>query len=66
LVLASNSSAVDALVSRQSQVISRLNGELAEFIRKHDHRFRHEQMRSEKDSWKRAIDMAVGQPHDDA
>jgi Family of unknown function (DUF6062) len=65
LVLASNSSVVDALVSRQSQVISRLNSELAEFIRKHDHRFRHEQMCGEKDSWKRAIDMAVGQPHDD-
>ena len=61
LAQAGEAAAIKTLVDRQSEVISRLNAELAEFIRKHDHRFRHEQMGGERDSWKRAIDMAVGQ-----
>jgi hypothetical protein len=66
LAVAGDPAVVAALVNRQSQVIERLNAELAEFIRKHDYRFRHEAMAGERDSWKRAIDMAAGQPHDDA
>lgn len=58
--LAPDQAALDALVARQSEVIDGLVAELAEFIRKHDHRFRHEQMAGEIDSWRRAMEMVVG------
>ncbi len=62
LAEATSSAAVAALIDRQTQVIKRLDGQLAEFIRKHDYRFRQEPMGGERDSWQRAIDMATGQP----
>jgi hypothetical protein len=65
LAQASDGMVVAALVNRQIAAITSLDRELAEFIRKHDHRFRREQMGDEKDSWQRAIDMAVGQPADE-
>ena len=34
--------------------------ELGEFVRKHDHRFRHEDIGSERDAWIRAIDAITG------
>lgn len=37
-----------------------LIGELGEFIRKHDHRFRHETMGAEGTAWIRTIDAIVG------
>lgn len=38
-----------------------LQGELSEFIRKHDHRFRDEPFGSEADSWKRAMAGLAGE-----
>ena len=37
-----------------------LHGQLAEFIRKHDHRFRQEPFGDEKDSWTRAVASLAG------
>ncbi len=37
-----------------------LIGELGEFVRKHDHRFRHEPIGKEGDAWIRAIDAITG------
>ncbi len=39
-----------------------LYGELAEFIRKHDHRFSQEPFGAEKDSWTRAVAALAGEP----
>jgi hypothetical protein len=44
----------------QASIYRRLHAELGEFIRKHDHRFRHEPLGSEADSWRRAIAAIVG------
>ena len=62
LAQVTNAAALDTLVERQQEVMAQLDAELAEFIRKHDYRFRHEPMGDERDCWKRAIDMAVGLP----
>lgn len=48
------------LIAVQREAWSGLMAELDEFIRKHDHRFRHEKMGSEYDSWLRALDVIVG------
>lgn len=61
LAQAADAPAIEALVKRQVQAMAALDAELAEFIRKHDYRFRQEAMGAERDSWKRAIDMVVGQ-----
>ena len=47
---------------RQVQVAhwERLVAELGEFIRKHDHRYRHEAVGEEGTAWIRAIDAIVG------
>ena len=39
---------------------NQLIAELGEFVRKHDHRFRHEAVGQEGDAWIRAIDAIVG------
>ena len=39
-----------------------LHGQLAEFIRKHDHRFSQEPFGAEKDSWTRAVAALAGEP----
>lgn len=39
-----------------------LQAELAEFIRKHDHRFRDEPFDAERDSWRRAVAALTGEP----
>jgi len=39
-----------------------LIAELDEFVRKHDHRFRHEKFDTEGDSWRRAVSQIVGTP----
>lgn len=39
-----------------------LYGELAEFIRKHDHRFNQEPFGAEKDAWTRAVAALAGEP----
>jgi hypothetical protein len=51
-----------ALVEAQKAVWQRLQGELAEFIRKNDHRFQHEPFGPERDSWLRAIEAVSGAP----
>lgn len=52
--------AFKTLIAVQREAWSGLMAELDEFIRKHDHRFRHEKMGSEYDSWLRALDVIVG------
>jgi hypothetical protein len=49
-----------ALVDAQRQVWQRLHGELAEFIRKNDYRFRSEGFGGEADSWERALEAVSG------
>ena len=46
----------------QLTVYRGLQGHLAEFIRKHDHRFSQEPFGVEKDSWTRAVAVLAGEP----
>lgn len=48
------------LVSAQRDIWAQLEAELEEFLRKSDHRFRHERMGAERDSWRRAIAAVSG------
>jgi hypothetical protein len=48
------------LIQRQMSKWESLQGELAEFIRKHDYKYIHELRGAESDSWKRALEMLVG------
>jgi len=50
----------DALVGVQRAVWEGLVGDLSEFIRKSDHRFRHEAWGEERDAWIRAIGALAG------
>jgi hypothetical protein len=61
LALTNDRSVIEVLAARQSQVMNDLVAELAEFIRKHDYRFRHEEMAGESDSWQRAIELVAGE-----
>jgi hypothetical protein len=45
----------------QLAIYRALHGELAEFIRKHDHRFRDEPFGAEKDAWLRAVAALAGE-----
>jgi hypothetical protein len=47
--------------SWQSAIYRQLHGELAEFIRKHDHRFSQEPFGDEKESWTRAVAALAGE-----
>lgn len=58
--LVPSQAALAALVERQDKVMDALVNELAEFIRKHDYRFTKEQMATEIDSWRRAMELVVG------
>jgi hypothetical protein len=49
------------LLEITKEKLVRLQGELDEFIRKHDHRFQHEKFETEGDSWRRAIAQIVGE-----
>jgi hypothetical protein len=51
-----------ALVRTQSDIWKRLVGELTEFIRKNDYRFRDEPWGDERDAWRRAIAALAGAP----
>ncbi len=62
LTLAEDGAAVETLVRVQRAALARLEGELAEFIRKHDYRFAAEEWGPERDSWRRAIAMMSGEP----
>jgi hypothetical protein len=48
------------LLAIQRKKLSSLSAELAEIIRKSDHRFREEGFGKEKDAWQRAIGMIAG------
>jgi len=60
LRLARSEEALATLVEGQAQVLERLDGELAEFIRKHDYRFQDEGFGEERDSWIRVVEKMVG------
>jgi hypothetical protein len=45
---------------RQMKKYESLQGEVSEFIRKHDYQYAHEPRGAESDSWKRALEMVVG------
>lgn len=49
------------LLSWQTAIYRRLLAQLDEFIRKHDHRFRHEPFAAEKDAWTRAVAALTGE-----
>lgn len=49
-----------ALLAAQREAWTALMAELDEFIRKNDHRFQHEPMGDERDSWLRALDALTG------
>jgi hypothetical protein len=60
LMLVRDSEVFDALVEAQRAIWEGLIGELSEFIRKSDHRFRHEEWGEERDAWIRAIGAIAG------
>jgi hypothetical protein len=49
-----------ALLSVQQEKMEKLRAELGEFIRKNDYRFIHEGFGSERDAWRRAVVLVVG------
>ena len=51
-----------AIMDAQTAVWSALDAELAEFIRKNDHRFQREGFGDERDSWERAMSLTSGPP----
>ena len=53
--------ALATIVAAQRAIWERLNGELEEFLRKSDYRFRGEKFGAERDSWQRAISAVSGQ-----
>lgn len=54
--------AAETLIAIQQAIWKRLLGELDEFIRKQDYRFREEPIGSERDSWIRALALVSGRP----
>jgi hypothetical protein len=48
------------LAARQAAIWRRLEAELDEFIRKHDHRFQGEIFEGERDVWRRALRASSG------
>ena len=57
---ASSRAKLKALITSQRFIWDRLHGELAEFIRKNDHRFKHEPFGDERDAWLRSLETMVG------
>lgn len=57
-----DTAALGRLLDLQHACIEALYGELSEFIRKHDYRFRGEGMGAEGNSWIRATEMVAGKP----
>lgn len=65
LELSRNKGVRDILIGIMNGKIEHIRASLKEFIRKHDHRFQHEQISSERDSWKWAIQFLVGEESPD-
>ena len=57
---ASSRAKLKALIEGQRAIWERLHGELAEFIRKNDHRFKHEPFGQERDAWLRSLETMAG------
>ena len=60
LKIATPGEPLQALLDAQQSIWGRLQGELAEFIRKYDHRFAHEPIGAEGDAWQRALSTISG------
>jgi hypothetical protein len=60
LALARNDTAFTFLQTTARERLAALGGEMDEFIRKYDHRFRREEWGAEADSWQRAIRWIAG------
>jgi hypothetical protein len=52
----------EILINAQREIWQHLVHDLSEFIRKCDHRFRHEEWGEERDSWERAVSSLAGIP----
>jgi hypothetical protein len=61
LQIAPDADSFAAIVRLSRQNLERLTGELAEFIRKNDHRFANERVGKEGDAWRRALRLASGE-----
>jgi hypothetical protein len=57
---AADAAAARDLAARQAAIWRRLEAELDEFIRKHDHRFQGEVFEAERDVWRRALRASSG------
>jgi hypothetical protein len=55
-----NQKVLEALLAHQRTRLESLKGELSEFIRKNDYRFKGEGMGAERDSYQRAAEMVTG------
>ena len=62
LNIAPPGAALENLVTTQKKIWERLQAELAEFIRKNDHRFTHEEIGEEGTAWKRALSATSSPP----
>jgi hypothetical protein len=60
LAYLSNASGKELLLHVAGERITEVRAGLKEFIRKNDHRFQHEPVGNERDSWKDAISFLVG------
>ena len=61
----SDSAVGDVLVAVTRERITAIRAGLKEFIRKNDHRFQHETIGDERDSWKQAMTFLVGAKDDE-
>jgi hypothetical protein len=61
LELVEDADALKQLVALQRHTLTELRGDLAEFVRKNDYRFRDEGFGKEGDSWRRAIGIVAGE-----
>jgi hypothetical protein len=66
LALTSDAAVGDVLAEVTRKRITAIRAGLKEFIRKNDHRFQHEPIGAERDSWKHALTFLVGPPHKSA
>ncbi len=63
--LISDSAVGDILITVTHARITNIRAGLKEFIRKNDHRFQHETIGDERDSWKHALSFLVGTKNDE-
>jgi len=61
LVYATKAAEFDSLIAWESSALTQIEGELGEFIRKHDYRFADEPIGTEGDAWQRAVALFSGE-----